>query len=467
MQHVRRKSIDPKARTYLMKAKTEGIRLSWDLFENMLPQDGFAQLGLTCQDCLQGPCRLNPFRPEEQYAICGFDRDELVYRGFVKKLTSESYNPKEIYSYALADVSTPEQKVKNLEKLALRQMEQKKLRTESVERPYDEKSGSVRQMGLGVLKTGAVNICLQAPQSQVKAWAQELAEELRDEAVRQGAREGFNPCLIGDVACELDTVTNEAHFEFALLTGLVDFVVMGQAPVKGRQLIKAYQISWVTGIETKEQFKSIFRQALSAFKQRVTDKILPSSTFEGGYVGAALSPEELSQKLEKGFVEGICLLGGGSNLRVTADEGTIQVARTLVGKKVLGVSYGNTAVTLGQNGYLVHEGAGFYAFEDQGISVLERIRELPGGLKAKTIAVFPEMNTSEDLQMAFSLAASGIKVLSGIKLPIEGSKIFADLIQQKIEYCPIGELAERLGQFFQMIPEYPLMTGSEQQVQGL
>lgn len=78
MHQVRRKTMDSAARDYLLKAKNEGLQLSWNKYEGMLPQDGFSQLGLSCHECLQGPCRLNPFRPEENSTVCGLGKDELA-----------------------------------------------------------------------------------------------------------------------------------------------------------------------------------------------------------------------------------------------------------------------------------------------------------------------------------------------------------------------------------------------------
>ena len=61
MATIRRKTIENKATEYLSYARTAGVDLSWNNYERMLPQDGFARLGLSCSDCLMGPCRINPF----------------------------------------------------------------------------------------------------------------------------------------------------------------------------------------------------------------------------------------------------------------------------------------------------------------------------------------------------------------------------------------------------------------------
>lgn len=84
MSDIRKKSIDPAVEHFLPKAFEQGIDLIWDRYEAAQPLDGFGELGLSCHDCLQGPCRIDPFGNRAQEGICGQNRDSFVANRYLK-----------------------------------------------------------------------------------------------------------------------------------------------------------------------------------------------------------------------------------------------------------------------------------------------------------------------------------------------------------------------------------------------
>jgi len=74
------KSLDPAVRQMIAKAKEKGITTVWDRYEAMNPQCGYGDTGLCCRNCLQGPCRINPFGDEPKTGICGSTADVMVAR---------------------------------------------------------------------------------------------------------------------------------------------------------------------------------------------------------------------------------------------------------------------------------------------------------------------------------------------------------------------------------------------------
>ena len=64
----------------IAKAKEKGITTVWDRYEAMNPQCGYGDTGLCCRNCLQGPCRINPFGDEPRTGICGCTADVMVAR---------------------------------------------------------------------------------------------------------------------------------------------------------------------------------------------------------------------------------------------------------------------------------------------------------------------------------------------------------------------------------------------------
>ncbi|MDR2495352.1 MAG: anaerobic carbon-monoxide dehydrogenase catalytic subunit [Spirochaetaceae bacterium] len=82
-------SIDPAVNELLKKAEQEKILTAWDRYEQQRPLCGFGELGICCRNCLQGPCRINPFG-EPKAGICGADADLIVARNLLRMVTGGS-----------------------------------------------------------------------------------------------------------------------------------------------------------------------------------------------------------------------------------------------------------------------------------------------------------------------------------------------------------------------------------------
>lgn len=80
------KSLDPAVRRLLGKAHSEGLSNVWDRFESHQPQCGFGLLGICCRNCIQGPCRIDPFGDGPQQGICGADADLIVARNLLRSV---------------------------------------------------------------------------------------------------------------------------------------------------------------------------------------------------------------------------------------------------------------------------------------------------------------------------------------------------------------------------------------------
>lgn len=84
-----KKTIDPAVNAMFAKAAADGVSTAWDRYEAQKPQCGFGELGLCCRNCLQGPCRVNPFG-EPKTGICGADADLIVARNLLRMVTGGS-----------------------------------------------------------------------------------------------------------------------------------------------------------------------------------------------------------------------------------------------------------------------------------------------------------------------------------------------------------------------------------------
>lgn len=81
-----RMSADPAVQAMIPKAKEEGIETIWDRLEQQQPNCGFGDLGLCCRNCMQGPCRIDPFKQGAQRGICGANADTIVARNLIRAI---------------------------------------------------------------------------------------------------------------------------------------------------------------------------------------------------------------------------------------------------------------------------------------------------------------------------------------------------------------------------------------------
>jgi anaerobic carbon-monoxide dehydrogenase catalytic subunit len=84
MEFIQRKTADRAVNHFLLKAADQEINLTWDRFEGQLPECGFCESGLSCRDCLQGPCISHPFRGQSKLGVCGKDKDVLAAQSLLR-----------------------------------------------------------------------------------------------------------------------------------------------------------------------------------------------------------------------------------------------------------------------------------------------------------------------------------------------------------------------------------------------
>jgi len=84
MEFIQKKTADRAVSHFLLKAADQEITLTWDRFESQLPECGFCESGLSCRDCLQGPCISHPFRGQSKLGVCGKDRDTFAVQTLMR-----------------------------------------------------------------------------------------------------------------------------------------------------------------------------------------------------------------------------------------------------------------------------------------------------------------------------------------------------------------------------------------------
>lgn len=76
----------PAVQEMLRLAEKMGIETAWCRYEAQLPQCGFGELGTCCRNCMQGPCRIDPFGEGPQKGVCGADADTIVARNLARAI---------------------------------------------------------------------------------------------------------------------------------------------------------------------------------------------------------------------------------------------------------------------------------------------------------------------------------------------------------------------------------------------
>ena len=88
MQEYKNYTITRDGQLMLAKAEKEQIETVWDRFRAQLPQCGYCELGLSCRNCVMGPCRIDPFGEGPQKGVCGADADIIAARNLGRMIAA-------------------------------------------------------------------------------------------------------------------------------------------------------------------------------------------------------------------------------------------------------------------------------------------------------------------------------------------------------------------------------------------
>jgi anaerobic carbon-monoxide dehydrogenase catalytic subunit len=82
------KSTDLAAKAMLKVTEKLELPTIWERFAAQTPQCGFGELGVCCRNCLQGPCRIDPFGQGATQGACGATADTIVARNLVRAIAA-------------------------------------------------------------------------------------------------------------------------------------------------------------------------------------------------------------------------------------------------------------------------------------------------------------------------------------------------------------------------------------------
>jgi len=110
MEFIQKKSTDTSVEHFLVKAADQEIPLAWDRYEGQLPVCGFCEAGLSCRDCLQGPCISHPFRDASKKGVCGKDKNTLAVQSLLRLVIKGTMSSLDLVADLANDIETGDTK---------------------------------------------------------------------------------------------------------------------------------------------------------------------------------------------------------------------------------------------------------------------------------------------------------------------------------------------------------------------
>jgi len=86
-KEAEKRALDKTDQEMIEKAMQDGIETAWDRLAKQQPQCGFGQLGVCCNRCAMGPCRIDPFGVGPTRGVCGATDDIIVARNLLDDLS--------------------------------------------------------------------------------------------------------------------------------------------------------------------------------------------------------------------------------------------------------------------------------------------------------------------------------------------------------------------------------------------
>jgi len=87
-EELQKRTITEDGQLILRKAHQEQFETVWDRFDAQAPHCGFGELGTCCRNCMQGPCRIDPFGEGATLGACGASGDTIVARNLGRAIAA-------------------------------------------------------------------------------------------------------------------------------------------------------------------------------------------------------------------------------------------------------------------------------------------------------------------------------------------------------------------------------------------
>ncbi len=173
---AQQRALDETDQEIIEKAIQDGIETAWDRLEKQQPQCGFGQLGVCCNRCAMGPCRVDVFEENgPTKGVCGANVDTIVARNMLDDLlvgaASHSDHGREVLEVLLETAEGKGQgyEIIDVEKLKLVAAEY------NIETKNRSKEEIAKDLALGMLEEfgtvkNKINLVERAPEKTRAVW---------------------------------------------------------------------------------------------------------------------------------------------------------------------------------------------------------------------------------------------------------------------------------------------------------
>ena len=467
MDIIHLKTVDPFSQELLKSAYQREIKLNWDRYEKLQPQDGFLRVGLSCPyGCLQGPCRIDPFGRGPDRGLCGLDRDQMV-AALLLRLTLggvlEAMN--EIAAGDIAAEISFSSPLDKISSKATKSLGGEKLSVEEVSRsalylnrpmaspeelilqalrlgiltlalldkgksPKDSLKGLSLKVGYGLLaqKQPLIGVCGQPPARFLETIQKEVSRKIQDggQLVSLGDwitfKSSFLPC-----------VCSSGEAELVMSSGKIHLLVAGPGTDSSMvELCRGLNIPLISTQDPKEA-TDIVRRA----KENAGAGSQPSFSPDPCLIEETeviTSFDQLGGTWKKGASGKVALLGGADHLQHSLGWIPGEVALSLRGKKYEVAGWGDAALWMIKRGLASPKQTPPVRILDDREGPMLAVKALAGSGRLKDLKgiCFTGLKSCRDLAVALGLASLGSRVCVAVPLPLWGSEGVRKLLEEKL-----------------------------------
>jgi hydroxylamine reductase (hybrid-cluster protein) len=368
MKEIRKKSMDAATNEMLVKACKAHKDVIWDRAEEAQPQCGFGRLSLCCTDCLEGPCRVNPFATVPQLTVCGRSREEMVFHKLLSRVTDGTMALAGLAREFGAEVeSGAAQALCQTSDSMLAPADDSARMTEigeaaadiflairaAKERVYGKTAPGTVAVNMGALKADAANVVF------IGHVAPEVLEAFRKASDKADVPFNLTALCGAEAGAGLAVLTNYDSQEMPLLTGAVDLLVVGSQCVMPATVALARAVNTAvaeaSALDGGRKISKAVETAAKAFTGRRGKSVQIPPAVERLHTGYRLDNckplfRALKGAAAQGSVKGIAYLGGCGTVAHTQDAQIVQTAAGLLAAGCLVVTAGCAGAALAKAG---------------------------------------------------------------------------------------------------------------------
>jgi hypothetical protein len=463
MESIQVKTVDPISQELLKSAYQRGLKLSWDRFEKLQPQDGFLRVGLSCPyGCLQGPCRIDPFGRGPDCGLCGLDRDGMVaalllrltLSGALEAMPGGKTVSEPAWAPSLKEILP--RALKNLGKNGISSVE---IQTAAalLTRPMESAEGMIHQalrlallaigwlskgstprgrkkslslkVGYGLLAQKEVNIGICGRPST--EFLESLLAEVDKNLSGRGQVLALGEFIPLDGSC-LPSACTSGEAELVLSSGRINCLVAGAGTDPSiLELCRVLDIPAAFSIDAKS-IRGLLQKAREKNPSIQTVFQPQPSLVEEAEVIAASSI--LEESFKKGPAKKLALLGGADHPYHALGWIPTEITPALLGKGFAVTGWGDCGLWMVKKGLASAKNKRPVQILDGDQGPVPALKALAASGKLKDIKgiCYTGIKSCQDLAVILGLAGLGLRVGMAVPLPLWGSEKVRNLLQEKL-----------------------------------